>query len=201
KRRTHQPLPLLANLALASKLPGRARQSCHRTPHERTHHHSLAKLRPHARPPHTASEPTQSEAVRNKDCLGHAGKKTPQRPWRPTLDKRALQTTQCRCPNLIFPSALESANSAANSSTLGSQAMETTSERDKPSSAKHRVNRRGKHNKNHAEPWLVTHNKPSKHEACMDPQEGRRPTKAHTTKPEPRKTTSQYGKRRSANNR
>ncbi|MQM16887.1 hypothetical protein Taro_049848 [Colocasia esculenta] len=34
----------------------------------------------------------------------------------------------------------------------GSQAMEMTSERDKPSSAKHRANRWGKHNKNHAEP-------------------------------------------------
>ncbi|MQM21769.1 hypothetical protein Taro_054814 [Colocasia esculenta] len=58
--------------------------------------------------------------------------------------------TQHCCPNLVFPSALESALSAANSSTLvsrstlstgsrgrGSQETETTSERDKPSSKKH----------------------------------------------------------------
>ncbi|MQM15274.1 hypothetical protein Taro_048217 [Colocasia esculenta] len=99
-----------------------------------------------------------------KDCLSHARKKTPQRPRRPTLDKRALQMTRRCCPNLIFPSAPESANSAANSSTLvarstpstgfrgwGSQAIETTSERGKPSSAKHWANRRSKHNKNHPE--------------------------------------------------
>ncbi|MQL81146.1 hypothetical protein Taro_013608 [Colocasia esculenta] len=105
-------------------------------------------------------------------------------------DKRDLQMTQRRCPNLVFPSAPESALSAANSSTLiawstpstgsrgwGFQAMETTSERGKPSSAKHHANRGGSTRKTTPNCWLVAHDKPSEHESCTDPQKGHRPTK------------------------
>ncbi|MQM08550.1 hypothetical protein Taro_041407 [Colocasia esculenta] len=36
--------------------------------------------------------------------------------------------------------------------------------------------------------WLVTHDKPNKREARTDPQVGCWPTKAHTSKSEPRNT-------------
>ncbi|MQL89391.1 hypothetical protein Taro_021963 [Colocasia esculenta] len=48
----------------------------------------------------------------------HRVRQTPAVLGVPGLTKRALQTTQRRCPNLVFPSALEFAQSAANSSTL-----------------------------------------------------------------------------------
>ncbi|MQL73692.1 hypothetical protein Taro_006058, partial [Colocasia esculenta] len=80
---------------------------------------------------------------------------------------------------------------------------ETTSERDKPSSAKHRANREqaGQHNKTTPNCWVVAHDNPSKREARTDPQKGRRPSKhARASKnlgalPEVQKA------RRSANNR
>ncbi|MQL76643.1 hypothetical protein Taro_009041 [Colocasia esculenta] len=52
----------------------------------------------------------------------------------------------------------------------GSHETETTSERDKPSSAKHRANRRGSTTRTTPNRWLVAHDKPSKREARTDPQ-------------------------------
>ncbi|MQL76773.1 hypothetical protein Taro_009163 [Colocasia esculenta] len=49
--------------------------------------------------------------------------------------------------------------------------------------------------------WLVTHDKPSEHEACTNPQKGRRPTKHVRKKPEHLNTTNQHGTHLSANNR
>ncbi|MQM10989.1 hypothetical protein Taro_043892 [Colocasia esculenta] len=111
--------------------------------------------------------------------------------------------TQCRCPNLIFPSAPESANSAANSSTLvAPNAPSKAPEDGRPRQRRQPLNRTSpqvsstgrtggasttRTTPNH---WLVTHDKPSKHEARTDPQEGRRPTKAPTNNKEPRNTTS-----------
>ncbi|MQL90540.1 hypothetical protein Taro_023129, partial [Colocasia esculenta] len=110
--------------------------------------------------------------------------------------------TRRRCPNHVFPSAPESAKSAANSSTLvAPNAPSKAPEDGGPMQWRQLLNgtspqvpstrRTGGASTTRTTPnrRLVTHDKPSKHKACTDPQEGRRPTKARMSKPEPQNTT------------
>ncbi|MQL90068.1 hypothetical protein Taro_022638 [Colocasia esculenta] len=108
KRGTHSPHALLASLAPASA-PAQGRDKASTETHQLTQHHSLAKLWPHTWHHYVAPEPTQREAVRQR-TVWSAPKKSSEPLGVPDPDKRALQTTQRRCPNLVFPSAPESAH-------------------------------------------------------------------------------------------
>ncbi|MQM09093.1 hypothetical protein Taro_041959 [Colocasia esculenta] len=76
-------------------------------------------------------------------CCRHANLAPPRAPL--SKPRFPLSTRVCQLEHARIPE-----HSLKGSRAWGSQATETTSERDKPSSTKHRENRRGKHNKNHA---------------------------------------------------